>query len=144
MTSLTAYAENLFEDSSQNGLIEALELFDNISNSKWFRSTPFMLFFNKRDLFDETFVKLKIPLNRSGFFPEAPETTDPEVAIKWQIDMFLKRKKIDPDHPLESPIANIYTHVTTAVSRDNVDKVFGTCRTIILKDALTKSGFVPT
>ena len=144
MTSLTSYAENLFEDATQNGLVESLDLFDNISNSKWFRATPMMLFFNKRDLFEETFLKLKIPLNRSGLFPDAPEGFDIERAIEWQIQKFRQRKKANPEAAPsnERPDANLYCHVTTAISKDNVNKVFSTCRTIILKESLKKSGFV--
>ena len=143
MTSLTSYAETIFEDATQNGLVESLDLFDNISNSNYFRSTPMMLFFNKRDLLEEYLTKLKIPLNRSGLFPDAPDSLEVEKAIQWQMKKFRARKKPDPDHPEEAADANIYCHVTTATSKDNVNKVFSTCRTIILKESLKKSGFVP-
>lgn len=143
VTSLTAYCETLFEDVNQNGLVESLDLFDSIANSKFFRSTSFMLFFNKRDLLEEYLTKLKIPLNRSGLFPDAPETFDVEKAIRWQMDKFRARKQADPDNPRDAPDVNLYMHVTTATSKDNVNKVFATCRTIILKQSLKRSGFVP-
>jgi GTPase SAR1 family protein len=141
MTSLTAYMENLFEDHTQNGLLESLDLFDQICNSKWFRNTPFMVFFNKKDLFEECFGKLNIPLNRSGLFPDAPETTDVDKAIEWQIKKFRARKLKIPG-ALEAADENLYCHVTTAVSKDNVGKVFSMCRIIILKQSLQKIGFV--
>lgn len=143
VTSLTAYCETLFEDVNQNGLVESLDLFDSIANSEFFRSTPFMLFFNKRDLLEEYLTKLKLPLNRSGLFPDAPDTFDVDKAIRWQMDKFRARKQADPNNPRDAPDVNLYMHVTTATSKDNVNKVFATCRTIILKQSLKKSGFVP-
>ena len=38
----------LFEDESQNRMDEAITLFEQIVNSKWFRSTSMILFLNKR------------------------------------------------------------------------------------------------
>jgi len=139
MTSLTGYCESLFEDSSQNSLTEALDLFDNISNSKWFRSTPIMLFLNKHDLFLDRFVTQGIPLNVSGQFPDAPESRDPDEAVDWFSKRFRSRKRSDGLDQLAEGL--VYVHVTTAVSRDVVERVFYTCKTIILKDALKDSGF---
>jgi len=51
--SLSEYDQNLYEDNTKNRLEEAIELFDEIANSKWFINTPILLFLNKRDLFEK-------------------------------------------------------------------------------------------
>ena len=43
----------LFEDSEKNRLEESFALFAEIVNSEWFTSTTFVLFLNKKDLFEE-------------------------------------------------------------------------------------------
>ena len=56
----------LYEDETTNRMVEALDLFDEICNSRWFRDTSVILFLNKRDLFLE---KIKeVPL--SVCFPD--------------------------------------------------------------------------
>jgi len=55
------YDQKLYEDESTNRMMEALKLFRDITNSKWFKSTPIILFLNKDDLF-RTKIK-KVPLN---------------------------------------------------------------------------------
>ena len=56
----------LFEDETQNRMEEALQLFDQIVNSKWFKTTAMILFMNKRDLFEMKLVKKPL----SKYFPE--------------------------------------------------------------------------
>jgi ATP/ADP translocase len=43
----------LFEDANVNRMEEALNLFQEVANSKWFVTTSIILFLNKRDLFEE-------------------------------------------------------------------------------------------
>ena len=47
------YVQVLYEDASVNRMVEALNLFDEICNSKWFLETAMILFLNKSDLFEE-------------------------------------------------------------------------------------------
>ena len=140
MASLTAYCESLFEDATQNSLVEALELFDNIANSKFFYATPIMLFLNKYDLFLDRYVEHGIPLIVSGKFPSAPESRNPDEAVDWFSKQFRARKRGE-GMDVQTAQGLVYVHVTTAVSRDVVDRVFSTCRTIVLKNALSDSGF---
>src|SRR4051794_10860416 len=41
----------LYEDENMNRMVEALNLFEEICNSRWFHKTSMILFLNKRDLF---------------------------------------------------------------------------------------------
>ena len=48
------------EDATVNRMVEALDLFEEVSNSKWFQKTNMILFLNKRDLFMEKIKKTSI------------------------------------------------------------------------------------
>ena len=51
VAALSEYDQVLYEDETTNRMTEALNLFDEICNSRWFRETSMILFLNKRDLF---------------------------------------------------------------------------------------------
>jgi GTPase SAR1 family protein len=65
-SSLSEYDQTLREDESQNRMKESLLLFEEIRNSPWFASVPFILFLNKVDLFKQ---KIKVS-SLSVCFPE--------------------------------------------------------------------------
>jgi len=135
VTAISEYDQVLFEDRSKNRLEEALQLFEEICNSRWFTNIPIMLFLNKKDLFEKKFLEQKVPLNASGLFPDAPDqNTDVKDAIDWMTQQFLKKKKLASK--------DVYTHVTTATDPGNVRAVFDLCRSVILKRNLVKSGFI--
>lgn len=133
VTDLTGYDEVLFEDRTKNRMEESLELFEEMANNKFFTNTPFMLFLNKRDLFEEKFLVEDHPLNISGLFPDAPTEKNIDEAIKWVEDKFLERKQNIKNHP-------VYVHVTTAIDPVSVQYVFESCRQIMLKKALEMAG----
>ena len=127
------YDQNLFEDAKVNRLQEAINLFGDTSNSKWFINTPIILFLNKKDLFIEKFRDKKVPLNISGNFPTAPEDhNDVEAALKWVKEQFLDSKKVREKE--------VFVHHTTATDTQNVETVFTDCSAIILQQNLTASG----
>jgi len=133
VTDLTRYDEVLFEDRAKNRMEEALELFGDMVNNKFFLNTPFMLFLNKKDLFEQKFVKEKHPLNISGIFPDAPTRIDVDGAISWVKEKFVSRKNTNKANP-------VYVHVTTAIDPDSVGYVFESCRQIMLEKALELAG----
>ena len=51
VAAISEYDQVLYEDENTNRITEALNLFEEISNSRWFRETSMILFLNKRDLF---------------------------------------------------------------------------------------------
>jgi len=57
---ISAYDRMLYEDEKVNRLEEALNLFENICNSRWFRDTSIILFLNKSDLFKEKIQKVPL------------------------------------------------------------------------------------
>lgn len=63
---LSRYDQVLFEDETQNRMMESLLLFEEIVNLKYFRKTGFIVFFNKNDLFKEKIKKVDLKV----CFPE--------------------------------------------------------------------------
>ena len=59
-SSLSEYDQTLREDDTQNRMKESLLLFDEIRNSPWFRTVPFILFLNKIDLFQEKIKRVSL------------------------------------------------------------------------------------
>ena len=51
--SLSDFNQMLYEDDTTNRMRESQKLFDEILNSIFFQKTPFIVFFNKVDLFRE-------------------------------------------------------------------------------------------
>ena len=51
--SLSDYNQTLYEDETTNRMQESERLFGEILNNVFFRDTPFIVFFNKVDLFEE-------------------------------------------------------------------------------------------
>jgi GTPase SAR1 family protein len=127
------YDQTLFEDAKVNRLQEAITLFGDTCNSKWFINTPIILFLNKKDLFIEKFKVKKVLLNISGHFPTAPEdSNDVETALRWVKDQFLEAKKVREKE--------VFVHHTTATDPQNVENVFTDCSAIILQQNLNASG----
>merc|ERR1712107_975016 len=53
VAAINEFDQMLYEDNKVNRMDEAIILFDEICNSKWFKRTNMILFLNKKDLFEE-------------------------------------------------------------------------------------------
>jgi len=148
VAAISEYNQVLYEDNSMGRIEEALLLFEEICNSKWFKQTSMILFLNKRDLFAEKLVE--VPFTGEGRYPNfqgphvepgtqsailgTPEfTACYDAACRYLHDLFLARNK----QPKE-----IYSHITCATDTKNVEVVFNACKDIILKSNLHGSGFM--
>jgi len=60
VAALSEYDMVLYEDEDTNRMEEALNLFDEITNSRWFKKTSIILMLNKRDLFAEKIKKVPL------------------------------------------------------------------------------------
>ena len=58
--SLSEFNLVLYEDDTTNRMAESLHLFEEILNSVFFKSTSFIVFFNKVDLFQEKLRSVKL------------------------------------------------------------------------------------
>uniref|UniRef100_A0A7S2W737 Uncharacterized protein n=1 Tax=Mucochytrium quahogii TaxID=96639 RepID=A0A7S2W737_9STRA len=152
VAAINEYDQVLYEDNNVNRMDEAVILFDEICNSKWFVKTSMILFLNKRDLFREKLPLVPfrvddgpnqrftdfegphiIPGTRSATIDTPEYEQCYEAAAQYCLQLFASRKK--------SPKKKIYSHITTATDTANVSTVFDACRDIILKENLVLGGF---
>jgi GTPase SAR1 family protein len=128
ITAISEYDQVCYEDEETNRMIESLNLFEELANSRWFVNTAMILFLNKQDLFDKKFTE--VPLQKC--FPDWPGGSKEEAYefIKEKFTARLSRKR------------DIFSHVTNATNSDNIMKVFHAVRHIIVKSQLTDGGFL--
>lgn len=119
----------LFEDSSQNRLGESLELFKEMSNSKWFRNTSIILFLNKKDLLEK---KLAAGKRLADYRKDYVGPNTYEACTEYLKELFLKQIR-----PGGMPC---YAHVTTATDTNNVKFVFNAIVSIVLEENIRNSG----
>lgn len=137
VAALSEYDQVLHEDDTTNRMYEAIALFDEICNSKWFSETSMILFLNKKDLF-ETKVKRSNICDISHFADyDGAKGDDPEAyddGVQYFLRRFVETKVQESKE--------IYPHVTCATDTRNVEIVFRACKDIILKRNLKGSGFM--
>lgn len=130
VAALSEYDQVLFEDESQNRMIEALNLFDQICNSRWFHETAMILFLNKIDLFND---KIK-HVNLNVCFPEYKGIPgDGEAAILFIENRFKTLNR--------APDRQVYVHQTCATDTNIVKAVFEVVRDIVMQGNLKECGF---
>jgi len=115
---LSGYDQNLREDTTQNRMVEALMLFEEVVNSAHFQSKPIILFLNKTDLFEAKYPK--VPL--ITYFGEYTGATIEDGK------QFLKQKfleKLPGKHP--------FVHFTCALNTKIMRNVILTVRSEIMK-----------
>lgn len=126
--SLSSFDELVEEDKNSNALLDSLELFEEISRNKFLENTEFILFLNKHDLFLEKLERS----NLSACFPDYDGESNPEKALNFIRDLFLKKK---PENK------HVYVHVTCATDtdlmKDILDDVFHILVDINLKKLST-------
>lgn len=122
---LSEYDQVLREDESQNRMQESLLLFEEITNSHWFRNTTFILFLNKLDLFKEKIqtVDLKV------CFENYTGGCNFDTASQFIKQRFLERNQ--SNH-------SVYVHFTVAISTENIEFVFRAVRETVLKNVLNQ------
>eukprot|EP00478_Filoreta_tenera_P000737 GABV01000742.1.p1 GENE.GABV01000742.1~~GABV01000742.1.p1 ORF type:complete len:356 (-),score=134.66 GABV01000742.1:32-1099(-) len=115
VAAISEYDQMLYEDESVNRMEEALDLFAEICNSRWFRDTSIILFLNKRDLFENKITK--VPLTACPSFSDymgAPGSYDE--GVQYIQSRFESLN--------QTAAKEVYSHVTCATDSNNVDHVF--------------------
>lgn len=133
VAAISEYDQVLFEDHTQNRVVEALELFKEICSSAWFTKTSIVLFLNKVDLFQEKIKKRKIEDN--PYFDDCNAGNSCDEGIKYMTNKFLKQ--VEPKRRKD-----MYAHATCATNTQNVKVVFGACLSIITQNNLSDAGFM--
>jgi len=153
---LNHYHAVLFEDEKKNALHEAIELFTEICNSKWFKKSELILFLNKDDLFRD---KLRAQISLSECFstearwnglqwqgPDYVANASDEVEDKNNFDVCYQAaiKFIQDAFISVNQYQNrvIFCHVTCATDQDTVQKVFWDVQNIVIRSNLRRGGLM--
>mmetsp|Transcript_3939 Transcript_3939/g.5479 ORF Transcript_3939/g.5479 Transcript_3939/m.5479 type:complete len:365 (+) Transcript_3939:108-1202(+) len=133
IAAISEYNQNLYEDSSKNRVIEAIELFSDICNSTFFRTSSMILFLNKIDLFKEK-VK-KHPIKSVDHFDDfSGKIGDVDAGVEYFLNRFTS---VNRDSNKQ-----IFHHITCATDTDNIKTVFDFCRSTIIRNSLLNSGLM--
>lgn len=131
VAAISEYDQVLFEDETTNRVEEALNLFDEICNSRWFEQTSMILFLNKRDLFMEKITKVPLTVCFDDYIGPA---NDYDYGCEFFREKFEARNKLSEKE--------IYTHVTCATDTSNISHVFNAVKDIIIKQSLRDGGLI--
>eukprot|EP00301_Raphidiophrys_heterophryoidea_P026106 c8926_g1_i3.p1 GENE.c8926_g1_i3~~c8926_g1_i3.p1 ORF type:complete len:355 (+),score=99.04 c8926_g1_i3:45-1109(+) len=127
---LSEYDQQLLEDNNTNRMKEALTLFDEICNSRFFTQTSMILFLNKSDLFREKLERVSL----AKCFPDYKGKNDFESAVD-----FVKFKFNELNLNATRPV---FQHVTCATDTTNVRFVFESVRKTVIAQNLRASGLM--
>jgi GTPase SAR1 family protein len=130
VASLSEYDQMLYEDQNVNRMEEALNLFEETCNSRWFFLKNIMLFLNKRDLFAEKIKRVPLTVH----FPEYKGKNEYEEGVDFLREKFEAKNTNANRH--------VYTHITCATDTDNVQLVFNATKDIIIRTSLQSAGLI--
>ena len=128
VAAISEYNQVVPEDRSKNRVTEALELFEQIVNSKHFEGIDVILFLNKSDLFAEK-IKTVDPVT---WFPDYTGGCDYERAEAYFKKAFEKR--------IADKKKQLYSYTTCATDTQNISVVFSAVQGIIMKNVANSDG----
>jgi len=133
VASMNCYDEVMFEDEEKNSMVDSIELFGSICNNEWFQDTAMILFLNKKDLFAE---KIKsIPITECEAFSHYQ---GPDASFDSSADCI--KSTFEQQNKQQSK--QIFSHLTCAVDKNQVEKVFNDIQTIIINASLAQGGLI--
>jgi len=124
VAALSEYDQMLAEAKRTNRMTETIGLFRTIANTPAFKGTPFMLFLNKNDLFEEK-IKVSNPKDIEAFADYNGSS------YEEGLNYFKKKfeKSVDDIDGFDT---RLYVHVTNATDKGNVEFVWKAARNIVL------------
>ena len=134
VASLSCYDEVMFEDEEKNSMVDSIELFEQICNNEWFKDTAMILFLNKKDLFAEKIQSIPITV--------CPQFTDYRGNQKSYDETTEYIKEIFESCNKNNSTKQIFTHLTCAVDKNQVEKVFNDIQTVIINASLAQGGLI--
>jgi len=127
---ISEFDQLLYEDDTTNRMTEALNLFEEICNSRWFSETAIILFLNKKDLFEDKIKRVPLTV----CFPEYPGSNDFDECWRFIAQKFIDRRA--------DQSKQVYSHVTCATDDQNVMVVFNAVKDIVIRKGLIRSGLL--
>lgn len=139
LAALSAYDQTLYEDDQTNRMTEALDLFKQICNSRWFKETAMILFLNKKDLFSEKIQKTPLTV----CFPDYTGEPNDEVEARE----YIKEKFKALNHPVKqhngrSEKKPLFCHYTCAIDRNSMERIFRDVQNVIIHSNLKKAALI--
>eukprot|EP01083_Nonionella_stella_P013752 38681_1 len=134
VASLSCYDEVMFEDEEKNSMVDSIELFEQICNNEWFKDTAMILFLNKKDLFSEKIQTIPIT--------ECPAFQSYEGESTSYDDTTEYIKAVFEACNSSNASKQIFTHLTCAVDKNQVEKVFNDIQTVIINASLAQGGLI--
>lgn len=135
VASLSGYDEVMYEEETENVMHDSLNLFSDVCNNAYFRDTAIILFLNKRDLFADKInpaSKNHVPLTVC-FHDYAGPMTNHDCCdyVKQEFEARNQNKQ-----------KKIFVHVTCAMDRGNVQRVFHDVEHIVIELSLDAGGLI--
>lgn len=139
LASLAAYDQTLYEDDQTNRMKEALTLFHQICNSRWFKDTAMILFLNKLDLFEDKIKKIPITVCFKDYKGQPGDDLEARDFIREQFKAKNLPIKNAKGHNKKKPL---FIHYTCAIDRGQVDKIFKDVQNVIIHANLEKAALI--
>ena len=130
LAAISEYDQVLQEDGVTNRMKESVNLFHTVLNYQWFRTTPLVLFLNKKDLLAEKINSGRNPV--TNYFEDCP-ANDYDTVVDYFRDLFVS---LNPN-PGER---DIYPHVTCATDSNNIRVIDMAVQTVIMNAILDNIG----
>lgn len=131
VAAVSEYNEVLFEEENTNRMHEALVLFESICNSRWFSTTPIILFLNKIDVLER---KLKTSPVKHYFPDYRGEGQDVTEVCKYFQGLFQAQNR-NRQRP-------VYMHMTCATDTKSMKFVIAAVTDVIIQRNLHESGII--
>jgi len=126
--SLSDYNQTLYEDETTNRMQESEKVFGEMLNNIFFKNTPFIVFFNKFDLFKEKIKTTPLTLAYKDY--SGPQ--EYEAAYEFLRNKFLGHE--------ENDLRSKYDFKTTATDTTLVRNVLDSVQTIVINQILEDLG----
>ena len=130
--SLSEYDQVIEEDPKVNRMTESLNLFEEMVNGIYLRQKPFVVFFNKHDLFEKKIEHKSIHCAFPDYRGENHSVHD---SSNYIVNKYIGKNKTDANKRA------LYSHVVTATDTQLVKFVFAGVAETILNELLNNFAF---
>uniref|UniRef100_A0A914ICF1 Uncharacterized protein n=1 Tax=Globodera rostochiensis TaxID=31243 RepID=A0A914ICF1_GLORO len=129
ISAISEFDQKSRETPSVNRLIESMRIFSTICNSRWFIRTGFILFLNKRDLFEQ---KIRQGKSISACFKNYFGEETYEVQLEFVSKKFVQLNK--------NPRKHIWVHFTCVTDTNQISLIWNNTTVVIIQKVLQGYG----
>ncbi|KAJ3366572.1 Guanine nucleotide-binding protein alpha-2 subunit [Kappamyces sp. JEL0680] len=132
VTSLASYNQTMVENPNENRMIDSLVLFGDVANHPLICKKSFVLFLNKKDLFEQKIRVKKIPI--AGSFPNYKGKPG---SVSQGIMYFDKKFRECRNEP-----TGMVTHVTCCTDTTTMSVIISSVLDALIQNVLKGQGFI--